>query len=232
MSITLTKYQEDFKKKLVPDMVAIFDQIVAEANKAKTVQEFMSQIPEDFHGEMKTAKTIGEALEVVLKLSNWGTAKYEPPVAKLTPKAKPGLAIGKPVIGKPVIGKPGIQKPAVAKPVVAKPVVAAEGKRRGNPEALAKARAAKGAKTPEQVDQDRNTIIAAATELCTENKEPVPVKDLVRALVASLAGNGSDGKDLSENFIYSTITEEARKDDCPIMAAQVEGRNRFYQVRQ
>ena len=232
MNITLTKYQEDFKKKLVPDMVAIFDQIVAEANKAKTVQEFMSQIPEDFHGEMKTAKTIGESLEVVLKLSNWGTAKYEPPVAKLTPKAKPGLAIGKPVIGKPVIGKPGIQKPAVANPVVAKPVVAAEGKRRGNPEALAKARAAKGAKTPEQVDQDRNTIIAAATELCTENKEPVPVKDLVRALVASLAGNGSDGKDLSENFIYSTITEEARKDDCPIMAAQVEGRNRFYQVRQ
>lgn len=213
MSFKPSPYQTQFRKGLAGDYAATFDEVTKMAGGAKTLADFVKQLPEDFHKFLENAKTVDQAVEVVFSNSDWGTASYAAPKVAAPAKVRPVAA------------------PKAVAVAVAPPAGTTAPKRRGNPEALKKAREARGLKNPEQIAADRLTVINATATYLQSNPGDQLVKPLVLALVEQLKGQGSDTKDLTESFIYSTITEAAKAESCVFVAKDMEGRKRGYAIR-
>lgn len=194
MEFKLTSYQEAFGKGLSGESLDQFNGIVALAEGATTIEEFITGLgSEDLTKLLKGVKDVTTGVNLVFQNVEWGTASYKPPVVAGIRKA---AAVSKP-------------KAAVKAPGAAPAAGEVPSKRRGNPEALKKAREAKGTKTAEAIEKDKQTALAA-TKANLTGKDVVHVKQLVNELVEALKDKGSDGKGLSESFIYTTITQAAK----------------------
>lgn len=215
MGVTLTPYQTTFRTKLSGDFQGQFDEVVKLAQGSANVTAFAKVLPEGFASVVNGMPTIEAALSAVLAQADWGGQNYEPPKSTLAGKAKPAARAIAPMIA-----------PAGA---VAGAAVAS--KRRGNPEALKKAREARGLKTPEQTAADRQVVITSTVAYLKAHPGVQHIKPVVFALVEQLKTAGTNGTALSESFIYTTVTNESRVENCPFVPVDMEKRQRGYQLR-
>jgi len=209
-----TSYQKQFRTKIGAEFHANFDAVMALATSSKSVADVKAGLPAEYAPHLEKATTVDQAIDAVLANSDWGGVVYAPV---------------KPVVAKKAIATK-VASPNVAAPAVAS-AVAAPAKRRGNPDALKKAREARGAKTSEQLMADRQTVVNETVAYLKANAGVQPVKALVLALIPLLVGKGAGGTNLSESFIYTTITQTAREDTSPFVKMDIEKRQIGYQLK-
>lgn len=218
MGFAQSAYQEQFRKGLAGETADQYDQLIGLAKSADTVDALKEQIPADFHPFLDGVTDVNVAVSKIMENMDWGKQTYAPPKSAIAPKAKASAAAPAKKVAPPP-GKPAVEGEAVPS------------KRRGNPEALKRAREARGLKSPELIAADRQTVVTATVDFLKANPTVQHVKPLVFALIEALKGKGSDGKDLTESFIYTTITEAAKDNACPFVGEDMEGRKRGYKLR-
>ena len=127
----LTPYQEQFQKSLAGESAEQFTQIQQLADSSKDVASFKGQFDKAIQDAIGGTKILEDAFDKLCRVVSWGEATYNPPVKLVAPKMQvKGAAVKPAVTPKPAKGE------AVAP------------KRRGNPEALKKAREARGVVDP------------------------------------------------------------------------------------
>lgn len=203
---------------------ANFDNVIALANaaegntEAEKIASMTAKLPAAFAPLIAGAATLVELVDKVLANANWGDGvNYKVATTAKPIKAKAPKAV----------------KVAAAPPVAGDAVPA---KRRGNPEALKRAREAKGSKTPEQVAADRQLVVdTTVTYLKTTTNATTPVahvKDICIEVEKLLVGKGSDGKGIKSAVVYGIITEIAKDPaTTPFIKTEMEGRKIGYALK-
>lgn len=213
MGYNATAYQTQFREKLAAEFQEQFDKVIELANSSANLKAFTDALPNGFAPFLKGVSTMDGAIDEVLKNTEWGGVDYVPPKAVVAKKA---LA-AKPAIKAPVTpGADATDVPA---------------KRRGNPEALKKAREARNTKSPEENAADKATVINAMVAYLKANAGPQGIKPTIAALIEALKGKSVKATDLTESFIYSTVTATVKDDTCPFKFAELEGRKKGYALK-
>jgi len=208
-TFSLTPYQTKFRDKLDGDHAESFDALLEIAKGAKKVEDMLKELPDDFAKVLDGENSVSNAFDKILRASEWPET-YSPPAAT-APKAKG-----------PALKSESKKAEATTTPT----------KRRGNPDALAKARAERGLRTAEQSAQDKDLVIKETVAYLKKNKGIQPIKGLVASLVEALQGKSANGANVTENFVYSTITKHGREDGSPFECVSMEeGRKKGYQLR-
>lgn len=217
----LTQQQIAFRATLVEAAhITNFDAIKRMVDSATTVADFIAKLPSVYAPYMNGIATLEGAVDKVLEISNWGdNISYKVVTSIAPPKTK--------------APKAGKAPKAPAVPAVEGEVAT---KRRGNPEALKKAREARGVKTPEMVAQDRALVIEMTVAYLKANITPeipvIHIKKICADVTTALVGKGADGKDIKEALIYAIITETAKDIAItPFVKVQMEGQKIGYQLK-
>jgi hypothetical protein len=209
----LTAYQTQFREKLSEEFKQQFDQ-VAELAKGE-LDAFVKALPPAFAPYLKGVTTAEGTLDVVLKNTDWGGVEYAPPKPAVTKKALAVSPAAKASVNPGEAGAAGVAT-----------------KHRGNPEALKKAREARGTKSAEEMEKDRVVVMDAMVAHLKASTGPQGIKPAIAALVEALKGKSVKGTDLPESFIYSTITAAIKDvDKCPIKFTEMEGKKKGYALK-
>jgi hypothetical protein len=215
MSFVLNAYQTEFRTKITPELQAQFDIVVNLANKSADVAAFVAALPASLQSVVAGLPTIADAVNKLFSNTNWGGVIYSEPKTAVPSKAK------------------AAKKASAAPPVAGADVPT---KRRGNPDALRKAREAKGGKTPEQIAADKKLIIDTTVEVIkskiTADVKAVHVVALCDEVTAKLVGKGSDGKDVKIAAIYKVITDTGKDiATSPFIPVEMDGHKRGYSLK-
>lgn len=213
----LTPYQEQFQKSLAGESAEQFTQIQQLADSSKDVASFKGQFDKAIQDAIGGAKTLEDAFDKLCRVVSWGETTYNPPVKPVAPKMQVKGAAVKPAVKPAVTPKPA-EGEAVAP------------KRRGNPEALKKAREARGVVDP-AAKQAETKAILDATVVALKAGE-VPVKELCDTVEKAVAGKGANGASPSLATVYNVITNTGKDvDNSPFVATTINKRNRGYKLK-
>ena len=214
MAFAVTEYQKQFRETVNDEGKSNFDQVVALATQSDSADTFRAALPDQFKEVLKNETTVEGCVSKTLSVSNWvkpdGTAaEYKEPTAAVPQKAK------------------------AAKPTAAKTAEGVEApKRRGNPEALKKAREAKGGKTAEQNAQDVETIKAAVIAHLEAACKGVVVhvKTICSGVTAAVAGKLTLNGNTNDGKVYEVIQAWVKAGNAPFTGELMEGRKKGYKL--
>jgi len=216
MGFGLSPYQKQFREKLRPEYKEQFDEVAKLAEAASDVTGFVNSLPDAFKPVVASAKSTEQAVELVFSNTDWGTDTDNKALDYTPPKATLGKKLAAKTADKPAAPAPAGEAPT---------------KRRGNPEALRKAREARGMKSKELVAADRQTVIDSTVAYLKANAGTQPIKPLVAALIEILKGKGTNGTNLTESFIYTTITNTGKEDTAPFKPVDMADKRRGYDLK-
>lgn len=215
---SLTEYQKQFREKLSGDDQQNFDQVVALAQTAKTPADIVSALPDGFKELVKNAQTIEAVVSKVFEVSSWGPEgqpiEYKEPKSTLAPKTKSTKPVAVPT-------KATAEAPAP---------VEGEKKRKGNPEALAKARIARG-NSPGLGEADKTAIANDIVALLTENKGVlVHVKDICAKVSERLKGKLTVADSPTDAKVYEVLQAQLKTGKTVYVGEVMEGRKKGYKI--